>query len=257
MSLSGKRVVAALNAQAVEVQKAFAQATFSQSQDDIDRANLLADQYQAEMQHFDAQSARKAKSFIGKQKALHLKATKAFAHISPSMKAHAQHEERQIKIQKLQAELMHLQGQYQTPEIQNRLIAVDGALKSLAKKEKLYLKRGVIAATIATIVIGIFTFGAGGAVVQGAFQALKQGAVSIAKSLLIGAIGKAVKGGAKKSDTDKAYEVTNDLEKYPPDRNLNSLDAMIADSQTKKMVAQEKTAWMVPAGLLTLLSMFY
>lgn len=154
-------------------------------------------------------------------------------------------------------EIMVLQSQPSTPENEARIIELTANLSARTRRAKKESKKFAIIAAIVTIVVGIFTFGAGGAAVQGAFQALKQGATAIAKKILMAAITAAVGKGAPKKDASKAYEVANDLEKYPPDKNLASLDAMIADSQTKKMGAQAKSAGLlIPAGVVAAIMFF-
>lgn len=253
--LAGKRVIAALNAQAAAVQAAFAKANLPEAtQADIDNANKLQAEYNAAIASYDAAAKKKSKSLVGQLRTLHLQATKVMGKISPSFHAHAQSEERKVKIEKLQTEALHIQGQKPTAQTVQRLEDINAVLAMTAKKEKTYMKQGVIAATIASIVVGIFTFGAGGAAIQGAYQALKQGAIAAAKKLLIGAIAAAVAKGASKSDAAKATQAVEDLSKYPPDPNLPNLGSMIADSQAKKQAAVQKTlTWAIPAGAIALL----
>ena len=124
-----------------------------------------------------------------------------------------------------------------------------------AKKKQKAIKKWGIIATVVSIVVGVFTFGAGGAVLESAFEAIKQGALAAAKALLLGAAASAAKKGASKKDVAAATQVANDLEKYPPDKNLSSLDAMIENSQAKKQTAQT-TAVMLPIAAVTAFSIF-
>jgi len=120
-----------------------------------------------------------------------------------------------------------------------------------AKKKKKAMKKWGIIAAIVTAVVGVFTFGAGASVLQSAFEALKQGATSVAKSLLLSSVASAAKKGASKKEVDAAIQAANDLEKYPPDKNLTSLADMVQNSQLKKQVATEKTAAvLIPAGIV-------
>lgn len=154
-------------------------------------------------------------------------------------------------------EITLLQAEPYTPENEARISELMANLSARTRRAKKESKKFAIIAAIVSIVVGVFTFGAGGVAVQGAFQAMKQGAIAIAKKILMSAIAAAISKGASKKDTAKATESVNDLEKYPPDRNLTSLDAMIADSQTKKMAAQSKpAALLIPAGIITLISLY-
>ena len=120
-----------------------------------------------------------------------------------------------------------------------------------AKKKQKAIKKWGIVATIVSVVVGVFTFGAGGAVLQSAFEAVKQGALAAAKALLLAAAASAAKKGASRKDVAAATQAANDLEKYPPDKNLSSLGAMVQDSQMKKQAATEKTAAaLIPAGII-------
>ena len=140
-----------------------------------------------------------------------------------------------------------------TQEEYDAMMASHAAAR-VKKKQKAIKKWGIIA-TIVSVVVGVFTFGAGGAVLESAFQAIKQGAITVAKSLLLAAAASAAKKGASKKDVAAAQQAANDLEKYPPDKNLPSLDAMIESSQAKKQQAQT-TAVMLPIAAVTAFSMF-
>jgi len=253
--LGGKRVKAYLANLASQVQAAYAKAnTPEATPEDIAAAQKLADQYAAEMANYDAAAAKKAKSLGAKLKAMQEKKISILAKISPSSHAHLQQIERTKKIQRLQDEALHLQGKAPTTENQARLNAIQATIQLDAKKSKKYMKEGVIAATIASIVIGIFTFGGGAAAVQGAYQALKQGAIQAAQNILKSALVAAIAKGALPKDSKKAQQAINDLSNYPPDPNLPNLDSMLADSQAKKQAAVEKTlTWAIPAGAIALL----
>lgn len=184
----------------------------------------------------------------------HLKATKLMAATgSPSFKKHARFEENKYKRTELKSQLVQIEAQravHDTPLLQEQEAGVVAQLNKIAKEDKQYLKEGKIAALVASIVIGFFTFGGGGAAVQGAFQALKEGAVAVAKKILMAAIAAGLQKGGSKKDAQKATEAANALAQYPPDPNLPSLDAMIQDSQTKQKDAQAQTlGWLVPAGI--------
>ena len=153
-------------------------------------------------------------------------------------------------------EITELQKQPSTPENEARISQLMKDLGERTKRSKKEMKKFSIIATIVTIVVGIFTFGAGGVAVQGAFQAVKAGAIEIAKKILLAAATSAALKGANSKDVKKAKQAANDLEIYPPDPNLTSLDAMLLDSQAKKQVSLEKTtAVLVPAGIIAAITL--
>ena len=163
---------------------------------------------------------------------------------------------RKLRTKQIQMELLRVRGERPSPERNAKLKALSDEMMVIAKKEKKFMKQLSVIATIVSIVVGIFTFGAGGVAVQGAFQALKQGAIQIAKSILMAAIATAVRKGASKKDAYEATEVVNDLERYPPDPKLASLDAMLKDSQAKKLAAQEKRpGLLIPVGIIAALTL--
>lgn len=184
----------------------------------------------------------------------HLKATKLMAATgSPSFKKHARFEENKYKRTELKSQLAQIEAQravHDTPLLQEQEAAVVAQLTRINQQDKQYLKEGKLAVLIASIVVGFFTFGGGSVAIQGAFQALKEGAVEIAKKILLAAVAAGLKKGGSKKDAQKATEAANALAQYPPDPNLPSLDAMIQDSQTKQKDAQAQTlGWLVPAGI--------
>jgi hypothetical protein len=254
--LDGKRVKAYLAQKAAELQAAYAIAELPEaSVEDIEKAEKLRIAYEDEMRRHGIAESKKKKSLVGKLRALKVKELKVLSKISPSSKAHLQSEERKKKLKTLEFEAMKLQGEKPGIERDARLTAISEAMALTAKKEKKYLKQGKIVAAIASIVIGIFTFGGGTVAVQGAYQALKTGAVEIAKKLLLGAVASAVAKGASTGEAKKAKQAARDLAKYPPDPNLSTLDLMIQDSQMKKQAADAKTASiLIPAGIIAALT---
>jgi hypothetical protein len=247
--LDGKGVEAILAQQAAELQLAYDKASRPEAtQEDIDLANKLNDEYAIAMQRYTQGVFKKKKTLVGKLKLAQEKKIKIFSKISPSLKAHAQHIDREKNIQAAKISIMNLQGQKPSEQRNKELESLNARLQQLAKKEKTYLKQGKIAALIASIVIGIFTFGGGSVAVQGAYQALKQGAVEIAKKLLLGAVGTAIVKGASAADAKKAEQAANDLALYPPDPNLTSLELMINDSQMKKELAAENRQKIIWTG---------
>lgn len=152
-------------------------------------------------------------------------------------------------------EITALQTQPSTPETEARIAELMANLSERIKRAKKESKKFAIIATIVTIIVSIFTFGAGGAAIQGAFQAVKTGAVELAKKILLAAATSAALKGASAKDVKKAKQAANDLEAYPPDPNLPTFDAMLQDSQMKKQVATEKTtAVLIPAGIIAALT---
>jgi hypothetical protein len=250
--LAGKRVDAYLAAKGAELQNAYAVAELPEaSVEDIEKAEKLRVSYEAEMVAYGQGAAKKKKSLMSRLVAAKEKQFKALSKVSPSQKAHHQSAERKKKMQELKFEAMKLQAQKPSDERDKRLNEISEAMQLAAKKEKKYLKQGKIVALIVSIVVGIFTFGGGAVAVQGAYQALKAGAIEIAKKLLIGAALSAAAKGASAGDVKKAKQAAEDLEKYPPDPSLSTFDAMMEDSQMKKQAATEKTvAALIPAGII-------
>lgn len=191
----------------------------------------------------------------------HLKATKLMAATgSPSFKKHAQFEENKFKATDLKTQLVQVQGQLaQDPTntyLQDQQSSIVTQLNTIADENKAYIKSGKIAAAILSIVVGFFTFGGGSAAVSGIVEALKQGAVDLAKKFMLGAIANGLAKGGSKEDAAKAKAAADMLSQYPPDPNLNTLDEMLADSQAKKDAAQQKTlGWLLPVGLFILSSL--
>lgn len=244
---------------AADLEQAFVIAESEEAtKEDIEKVEQLQKFYEASIANYEAGARRKKKGLIPRLIKLQEKKLKLFAKLKlPTFGTHVKHAERKKRAQEIKLEVMLLRGQRASPERDKKLAELSIEMNGIAKKEKQYMKDGAIVATIVSVVIGIFTFGAGGVAVQGAFQALRQGAVQLAKSILMSAVMAAIKNGASKKDTDEAMQVANDLEKYPPDPNLNSFDAMLADSQRKKLEAQGKqTSWILPIGLITALTMF-
>lgn len=124
------------------------------------------------------------------------------------------------------------------------------------KAKSALIKKVAIGAAV--IGAAVFTLGAAGGLAAQALTALKAGGslgVEAAKKLLMGAASNAASKGAKPADVAQAQQFAADLEEYPPDPSLTSLDAMIADSQTRKLNAQASSpvTWLIPAGLIAAL----
>lgn len=240
-----------------ELQAAFVAANSEDAtQDDIDNYNKLKADFDAIFPAYEAAQRKKEKTWVGKLHALKIKEFKVLSKIDPTAKIHYQHEMRLKRMQQLKEEMLKTLGMPPGAERDAKLASLQSTLQILGKKEKAYMKEGAIVATIVSIVVGIFTFGGGSAAVEGAFQAIKQGAIQIAKQILLSAAVKAAVKGATAKDVKKAKQVANDLEQYPPNPNLNSLDAMLQDSQRKRMETQKQTAWVLPAGIVTALTLF-
>lgn len=197
-------------------------------------------------------------------KAEHLKATKLMAATgSPSFKKHAQFEENKFKSTDLKTQLTQVQTQLaQNPNEGTRQYLLDqqssivSQLNTITDENKQYIKSGKIAAAILSIVVGFFTFGGGSAAVSGIVEAFKQGAVDLAKKLMLGAIANGIAKGGSKEDAAKAQAAADLLSTYPPDPNLNTLDEMLADSEAKRAAAQQKTlGWLIPIGLFIVSSL--
>lgn len=256
--LAGKRVESALSAQAAAVQSALEKASMPEAtEDDIKKANAMVDAYEVAMNIYAAGAAKKKKTGFKKIITAYESTFKKVGKIDPTFKIHAKGVERRKRLDQLKIEAMRLQGQKPSAERDAKLDAVSNEMRSLAAKEKKYLKQGKIVVAIVSIVIGIFTFGAGGAAIQGAYQALKAGAIEVAKKILMSAALAAAAKGASAGDVKKAKQAALDLEKYPPDPSLPTFDAMMQDSQMKKQAATEKTAAvLIPAGIVAALTLF-
>lgn len=264
-SLAGKRVDAAMNNMATELEKARAIADSEDAtKEDIEKALQLEKNYAAAVASYEAGARKKSKGIIPQLIKAQERKIKFLAKLKlPTFKTHVKHAERKKRAQAIKIEIMRLQGQPRTLERDKKLAQLATEIKQIAKKEKEYMKQGSIVATIISIVIGIFTFGGGSVAIQGAYQALKEGAVNIAKGILLAAVKSAISKGASKKDVEKATEVANDLEKYPPDPSLKDFNQMIADSQRKKMIAMDgtdlvenKNIWLLPAGIFAAITLF-
>lgn len=179
---------------------------------------------------------------------------KPLSKIDPVMKKHYEHEQRLDRAKQIKGEINLLQVQPPSPERDKRIAQLSAELQAIGDKEKKYMKQGKIFAAIATVVIGIFTFGGGSVAVQGAYEALKQGAIAVGKKILYSALASAIAKGLSPADAQKAQDAINVLEQYPPDTNMPDLDSMVQNSYDKKAAAQEETAkkvatWAVPAGI--------
>lgn len=256
--LAGKRVDNALAAQAAAVQAAFEKAEMPEAtQEDIDLATNLSIQYEGVIKSYENADKKKkgkgVKKFITKYESTF----KTVGKISPSFKKHAESVARRKRLDELKVTALKLQGQKPSPERDAALQTVYSEMMDLSKKEKKYLKQGKIVMLIVSIVVGIFTFGAGGAAISGAYQALQAGAIELAKKILLSAALAAAAKGANKGNVKKAQQTAVDLEKYPPDKSLPSFNAMLADSQSQKQAAQEKSnSFFIPAALVTALTLF-
>lgn len=227
------------------------------SPEQITHAQNLIDEYIAIIASYEAAERRKGKKFVSKLKKAQEKKIKLFAKLKlPTFKQHAKNIDRRERAKDINLTIKKLYQEKATPEREEKIKVLNSELQTIAAKNKKYLKQGKIVAAIVSIVVGIFTFGGGTAAIQGAMQAIKQGAIGLAKKILVSAVLKAIAGGASKKDADKAMTAIEDLERFPPDPNLTSIDSMIADSQSKKMVSQEKLPWMVLAGTIAALMSF-
>ena len=217
-------------------------------------------EYEEIVKSYEATAKKKSKGIVPQLIKFQERKIKFLAKLKlPTFATHVKHAERKKRAAQIKLEVMRLQGQKPSPERDAKLAELSAEIQTIAKKEKDYMKQGAIVATIISVVIGVFTFGGGAVAVQGAVQAIKQGAINIAKSILMSAILGAMKKGASKKDTDKAIDAVNDLEKYPPDPNLPTLDAMLKDSQAKKQARSSvlpKNSWLVPAGVFAALTLF-
>lgn len=248
----------ALDKLAADLDAAFALADSPEgTEEDAKNAERLQVEYNAIIASFESRQKKKDKGFIGKLRVLKRKEFKLLAKLKvPSFGTHYKHEQRKLRAKQIKVEVLKVRGEKPSPERDAKLAALSAEMMDIAKKEKKYLKQGSIIATIVTIVVGVFTFGGGAVAVQGAFQAIKQGAITLAKRILMAAIMGALKKGSSKKDTNKAIETVNDLEKYPPDPNLPTLDAMLKDSQAKKLDSQEKRpGLLIPAGIIAALTL--
>lgn len=263
-ALSGKGVDAAMAAMAAELEKARIVADSEDAtEEDIEKALRLEKNYAAAVAAYEAGARKKSKGIIPQLIKAQERKIKFFAKLKlPTFATHVKHADRKKRAQAIKIEVMKLQGQPRSVERDKKLAALSSEMSYIAKKEKEYMKQGAIVATIISIVVGIFTFGGGSVAINGAFQALKQGAVNIAKGILLSAVKSAISKGASKKDVEKATEVANDLEKYPPDPSLKTFDDMIADSQKKKLELKNlnnplpKNVWMIPAGVFAALVLF-
>jgi len=255
--LAGKRVQAALAAQAADVQAAIEKASApTATEEEVRRAEQLIKNYDEQMVNFAAAERKKGKTLFARLKKAHEKNIKILGKVDPISKKHAQSIERRKTAERLNFRLMQLQGKAPSEERDQEMRSIVVQLKDIAAKEKKYIKQGKIAATIATIVIGVFTFGGGGAVVNGAFQAIKQGAIDIGKKLLLSAVAAAAAKGMPTGQVQQATGAVNAIGNYPPDPSLPSLDAMVQDSLAKKEAAKDQAVetvskFAVPVGLIT------
>jgi hypothetical protein len=262
--LAGKRVEAYLAQKGAELQAAWRKAESPDATlEDVERAEKLKAAYDIEIKNYEAAAKKKAKSFVSQLKTLHEKKIKLLGKISPTEHAHAQHIERIEKADKLKLQAMKLQGQKPSAARDAELTSINQQLTKIGKSEKVYMRQGVVVATVASIIVGIFTFGGGTAAIQGAVQAIKQGAIQAMRAILVAAIGSAVAKGASKKDADQAMSTVDVMSQYPPDPNLTTFDQMVQDSYLKKAIAEGKldptdttkpppippAAWLIPAGI--------
>lgn len=223
----------------------------------IEHAQKLLAEYIASLASYEAAERRKGKKFVSKLKKAQEKKIKLFSKLKlPTFKQHVKNIERRDRAEAINLTIKKLYQQEVSPEREEKLKVLNNELQIIASKNKKYLKQGKIVMAIVSIVVGIFTFGGGTVAVQGAMQAIKQGAIGLAKKILASAVLKALANGANKKDADKAMEAIEDLDRFPPDRNLTSIDSMIADSQSKKLLSQGKTPWVVLAGAIAALMAF-
>lgn len=223
----------------------------------IAHAQKLIDEYIGIIASYEAAERRKGKKFVSKLKKAQEKKIKLFSKLKlPTFKQHAKNIERRDRAKDINLTIKKLYQQDATPEREEQIKALNNELQIIAVKNKKYMKQGKIVAAIVSIVVGIFTFGGGTVAIQGAVQAIKQGAIGLAKKILTSAVLKALTQGASKKDADQAMEAIEDLERFPPNQNLESIDSMIADSQSKKLASQQKLPWIVLAGAIAVLMSF-
>ena len=187
----------------------------------------------------------------------HTKGAKIMASLgSPSFKKHAKFLVGQERAKELKTRIVEIQAQRAVKDsrfLQEQEQSAYGELKEIADFQKKYIKQGKIVAAIASLVVGFFTFGGGTAAIQSAVQALKEGAIALAKKILLGAVAQAVAKGGSKKDADEAKRAINALEQYPPNPELNDLDSMVQDSYDQQKEAQSKSlGWIIPLGLFAL-----
>lgn len=107
------------------------------------------------------------------------------ANIDPVAKVHYQHFQRQAEMKTLNQELRALQVKMQTnptPEDAEKIRQLLARLGMLAGKEKTYNKNGFIAATVASIILTVVTFGAGTVAWQAFVQSVGKGAALAIKT---------------------------------------------------------------------------
>lgn len=255
--LAGKRVDAIMRTRAKEISDLLAKANSPEAtEEEIAYAQEQAELFDKKYKVYLASERKKKKTFIGKAVSAWESKIKAMRKISPSMKAHAKHIERRDEARNIQLKMVGKIAEPPSAERDAELEHMNSRLKMIASKEKQYMKEGKIAAVIASIVVGIFTFGAGTGLINSAVEAIKQGAMQLAKGMLLSAAAKALTKGAKPEEVKASREAVAVMEQYPPNPNLNTLDEMIKDSYMQKQMHEDKkktlTAVAIPAGIFAL-----
>lgn len=178
---------------------------------------------------------------VEKEKAAHLKATHAMSKISPSFKKHYKFEAGKFEAKDLKRQLAEIQAQRaagDSPLLQEREAAIIARLQELGREQKKYIKQGKIAAAIATVIVSVFTFGAGGGLIAQGMNAIKQGAVALGKKLIAGAVATAL---VQKSDG-----------KIPPEAAAVVGEAVAGHAgDTGQAPTQEVAAQLAQAALAT------
>jgi len=146
------------------------------------------------------------------------------AHVDPAMKEWYAHEQRQDQIALLIKTLKIAMEAYKLNPSASAwayIQTLEGKIASLAAKEKKYMKNGEIVMAVVSVVVSVFTLGAGGVVLfaaWGAFEAAVGTGVAIAISTAASAVVGAMKGIAK-ADTAGAAALESAMEAmaaYPP-----------------------------------------
>mgnify|MGYP001558090128 FL=1 len=159
-------------------------------------------------------------------------------YVSPSIKAHYQHESRLIEMKTIRAALRQAELDMKTNPTPEKLAYMRQLLARmgvLAGKEKTYNKNGFIVATVVSIVLTIFTFGAGTLAWQAFVQAVGKGvaaAVNQAAQLLLSLIKSNTKATAEQM---KQVEYTlRAMTANPPPAAITKPEEQIQYSLTRQ-----------------------
>lgn len=255
--LAGTKVDAVMMQAARKLSELLAQAQLPEAtEEEKAYAEEMKEKFKQLYMRYLMSERKKKKSFTGKLTSAWEDRIKVLGHISPSMHAHAQHIDRADELKKLQMQMIAISAQPPSPERDDKLKKIQIRMGVLSKKEKNYMNNGKIVAAIASVVVGVFTFGGGSAVISGAVEAIKQGAIGIAKGMLLGAATSALTKGANPKDVEQAQQAANVIEQYPPNPNLDTLDQMVSDSYAQKQIRDDKlktvAAVSIPVGIAVL-----